>query len=71
MNGPLTFLTKLSQIETFQISHIFIFFSVNFKNLFVKFYVSYDFNMRIKFCSNWILFIIRSINLFCIHNFRS
>ena len=71
MNGPLTFLTKLSQIETFQISYIFLFFSVNFKNLFVKLYVSYVLNMRIKFCSNWILFIIRSINLFCIHNFRS
>ena len=58
MNGPLMFLTKLSQIETFKISHIFLLFSVNFKNLFVKFYVSNVLNMRIKFCSNWILFII-------------
>ena len=58
MNGPITFLTKLSQIETFQISNIFLFFSVNFKNLFVKLYISYVLNMRIKFCSNWILFII-------------
>ena len=46
-------------------------FNVNFKNLIVKFYVSYVLNIHIKFCLNRILFIIQLINLFFIHNFRS
>ena len=44
---------------------------MNFENLIVEFYVFYVFNMHIKFRSNWMLFTIRLINLFFIHNFRS
>ena len=44
---------------------------MNFKNLTVEFHVSYILNMHIKFCSNQMLFTIRSINLFFIYNFRS
>ena len=47
------------------------FLGVNFKSLTVEFHVLYILNMHIKFCSNWMLFTIRSINLFFIHNFRS
>ena len=47
------------------------FSGVNFENLIVKFHIPYVLNMHIKFRSNWILFTIRSINLFCIHNLRS
>ena len=47
------------------------FFSMNFKNLTIEFYVLYVFNIHIKFYSNWMLFTIQSINLFFIHNFRS
>jgi len=48
-----------------------LFLGMNFKNLIVKFHVLYVLNMHIKFRLNWMLFIIRSINLFFIHNFRS
>ena len=49
----------------------YIFFSdVNFENLTVEFHVPYVLNMYIKFRSNRILFIIWSMNLFFIHNFR-
>ena len=44
---------------------------MNFENLTVEFYVPYVLYMHIKFRLNWILFTIRSINLFLIHNFRS
>ena len=47
------------------------FLGVNFENLTVEFHVPYVLNMRIKFCSNWMLFTILSINLFFIYNFRS
>ena len=47
------------------------FLCVNFENLTVEFHVPYVLNMYIKFHSNWILFIIRLINLFFIYNFRS
>ena len=50
---------------------IYLFFFVNFETLTVDFYVPYVFNMHIKFRSNWILFTIRSINLFFIHSFKS
>ena len=46
------------------------FFFVNFENLTVEFHVPYVLNMHIKLRSNWILFTIRLINLFFIHNFR-
>ena len=46
------------------------FLGVNFKNLTVEFHVLYILNMHIKFCSNWMLFTIRSINLFFIYIFR-
>ena len=44
------------------------FLDVNFENLTVEFYVPYVLNMHI--ISNRMLFTIRSINLFFIHNFR-
>ena len=44
---------------------------MNFENLTIEFYIPYVLNMHIKFHSNWILFTIRSIKLFFIHNFRS
>ena len=58
------------QRETFQTSYISL-FCVNFENLTVKFHIPYVLNIHIKFRSNWILFTIRSINSFFIHNFRS
>ena len=56
--------------ETLQVYHISLFFCVNFKNLTIEFHVPYVLNMHIKFHSNRMLFTIRSINLFFIHNFR-
>ena len=50
---------------------IYLLFCVNFKNITVEFYIPYVLNINIKFRLNWIFFIIRSINLFFIHNFRS
>ena len=47
------------------------FFCVNFENLTDEFNVPYILNMHIKFSLNRMLFIIRSINLFFIHNFIS
>ena len=47
------------------------FLGVNFENLTVKFHVPYVLNIHIKFRSNWMLFTIRSINLFFIRNFKS
>ena len=41
-----------------------------FKNLTVGLHVLYVLNTYIKFCVNWILFTIRSINLFFMHHFR-
>ena len=68
------FISKLVWKETFPASFIYIyiyFFFVNFENLTVEFHVSYVLNVHFKFRSNWILFTIRSMNLFFIHNFRS
>ena len=47
------------------------FFVVNFENLTVKFHILYILNKHINFYINQMLFIIRPINLFFIHNFRS
>ena len=44
---------------------------MNFENLTIEFHVPYVLNMHIKIRSNWMLFTIRSIKLFFIHNFRS
>ena len=50
----------------------YIYFSgVNFEDLTVECYVPYIFNMHIKFHSNQMLYTIRSINLYFIHNFRT
>ena len=48
----------------------YLFFGVNFENLTVEFHILYVLNMHIKFRSNRMLFTIRSINLFFIHNFK-
>ena len=42
---------------------------MNFKNLTVKLHVFYILNLYVKFCSNRLLFIIQSINLFLMHNY--
>ena len=52
------------------LSYIY-FLGVNFENLTIEFYVPYILNMHIKFRSNWMLYTIRSINLFFIHTFRT
>ena len=44
------------------------FLSMNFKNPTVEFHVLYILNMHVKFHSSWILFTIKFINLFFIHN---
>ena len=41
-----------------------------FEILIFGLHVLYVFNTHIKFRDNWMLFIIQSINLFFIHNFR-
>jgi len=41
-----------------------------FENLIVGLYVLYILNKHVKFCINYMLFNIKSINLFFIHNFR-
>ena len=46
------------------------FLGVNFENLTVKFHVPYVLNVHIKFRLNRVLFTIRSISLFSIHNFK-
>ena len=48
---------------TFRYIYIYIYI-VNFENLIIEFYVVYILNTHIKFYSNKMLFIIRSINLF-------
>ena len=65
------FLSKLTWKDTLQTFLYIYFFSMNFENLTIEFYIPYVLNMHIKFRSNWILFTIRSIKLFFIHNFRS
>ena len=65
------FLSNLVWGNFFQTSHIFLFLVVNFENLTIKFHVLYTFNMHIIFHLNLVLFIIWSIKLFFIHNFRS
>ena len=60
---------KVLEINFLNFSYLF--FGVNFENLTVEFHILYVFNMHIKFRSNRMLFTIRSINLFFIHNFKS
>jgi len=43
--------------------------NINFENLIVRLYFLYNLNAHVKFRPNWILFNIRSINLFLIYNF--
>ena len=67
-NGPFFFLKikdKIGTIFTKKINMI-----IYFRNLIVKVYVLYVLNKHIKFHVNKMLFIIRSINLFFIHNFK-
>ena len=66
---PRTPQALILMLFTFRYIYIYI---VNLKILIIEFHVLYVFNMHIKFYSNKMLFIIRSINLFFfIHNFRS
>ena len=51
--------------------YIYIYFFVNFENLTVEFHILYILNKHIGFYINKMLFIIRPMNLFFIHNFRS
>ena len=41
-----------------------------FEDLTVGLHVFYVLNKHVKFNANWMFFIIRSINLFFMHNFR-
>ena len=41
-----------------------------FENLTVELHVIYTLNTHVKFCVSWILFTIRSINLYFIYNFK-
>ena len=50
-------------------SYMFL-FDENCKNLAAELHFLYVFNTHVKFHSNRILFTIRSINLFFIHNFK-
>ena len=59
---------KVLEINFLNFSYLF--FGVNFENLTVEFHIFYVLNMHIKFRSNRMLFTIRSINLFFIHNFK-
>ena len=51
-------------LRYFSFKYIYIYIFVNFKILIIEFHVLYVLNMHIKFHSNQMLFIIRSINLF-------
>jgi len=42
---------------------------IYFENVTVGLYVFYVFDTLVKFCVNQILFTIKSINLFFVHNF--
>ena len=50
-------------------SYMFL-FDENCENLIVELHFLYIFNTHVKFRSNRMLFTIRSINLFFIHNFK-
>ena len=41
-----------------------------FENLTVELHVFYVLHTYVKICANWILYTIRFINLFFMHNFR-
>ena len=43
--------------------------NVNFENPIIELHVFYVFNMHVKFHSNWMLFTLRSKNLFLVHIF--
>ena len=43
---------------------------IYFKNLIIELHILNVLNKHINFCVNWILFFIRSINLYLMHNFR-
>ena len=73
MSGSYNLAIRLEQNlspNSSNLSYIF-FLGMNFENLTIEFHIPYVLNMHIKFRSNQILFTIRSINLFFIHNFRS
>ena len=53
-----------NQVFSQTLSLIKINMNTYFKNLAVGLHVFYVFNMNVEFCTNWILFTIRSINLF-------
>ena len=71
INWPRNKVSLQTSLERNSLNFSYIsFLGVNFENLTVEFYVSYVFNMHIKFRSNRILFTIWLINLFFIYNFR-
>ena len=41
-----------------------------FKNLIIRLHVLYALKTQVKFCTNWILFIIWFIRLYFMHNFK-
>jgi len=51
-------------------SYIFL-LDANFENLIIGLHDFYVLNTYVKFCSNWMLFTILSLNLFFMYNFKS
>ena len=43
--------------------------TIYFENLTIELHVLYILNTNVKFHATWMLFVIRSINLFFMHNF--
>ena len=58
------------QITSLKKNFQFFLLDVNFENLTFGLHIFYILNTYFKFHSNQILFIIQSINLFVMHNFR-
>ena len=50
---------------------IYILLDVNFENITVGLHALYVLKTHVKFCLNWMLFTIQSINLLFMHKFRS
>ena len=44
--------------------------TIYFENLIIRLHVICVLSTHVKFCTNWILFIVQSINFFSMHNLR-
>ena len=57
---------KKKKLQTCQINR-----TIYFENLFIRLHILYVLHTHVKFRVNQMLFNIRSVNVFFIHNFRS